>query len=78
MFYRNSCVNANSVDSDQKPGSVVSDLCLHCLPMSNYETTSQVFKYIKSDPAIVNAMNKPCAIARYSCIFSKIVLLSNA
>ena len=44
----------------------------------DYEATSQVFKYIKSDPAIVNAMNKPCVIARYSCIFSKIVLISNA
>ena len=26
--------NANSVDLDQMPHSVASDLCLHCLPMS--------------------------------------------
>ena len=27
--------NANSVDPDQTPRSVASDLGLHCLPMSN-------------------------------------------
>ena len=26
--------NANSVDPDQTPRSAVSDLCLHCLPIS--------------------------------------------
>ena len=30
--------NANSADSDQTPRSAASDLGLHCLPMSLYET----------------------------------------
>ena len=35
MFYRNSYTKtANSVDSDQTPRSVASDLGLHCLPLS--------------------------------------------
>ena len=33
-----SVCNANSVDPDQTPRSAASDLCLHCLPMSFYET----------------------------------------
>ena len=35
-FYRNSKLNTNSVDPDQMPHSVVSDLGLHCLPLSFY------------------------------------------
>ena len=34
MFNRNSVFDANSVDTDQMPHSVASDLGLHCLPMS--------------------------------------------
>ena len=33
IFYRNSCLQ-KSVDPDQTPRSVASDLLLHCLPMS--------------------------------------------
>ena len=33
MFYRNS-YNANSVDPDQMPHFVASDLGLHCLPVT--------------------------------------------
>ena len=39
MFYRNSCVYANSLYPDQTPRSVASDLGPDCLPMSHlYET----------------------------------------
>ena len=34
MFVGISELNTNSVDSDQTPRSVASDLDLHCLPMS--------------------------------------------
>ena len=34
VFYRNFCFKANSVDPDQMPHSAVSDMGLHCLPMS--------------------------------------------
>ena len=34
MFYRNSSINANSVDPDQMPHSEASDLELNCLLMS--------------------------------------------
>ena len=34
MFYRNSCINADSVDPDQMLHSLMSDLGLHCLPIT--------------------------------------------
>ena len=35
-------VNVNSVDPDQKPRSEVSDLGLHCLPMSHFNPSTVV------------------------------------
>ena len=34
IFYKISVLNANSVDPDQMPRTVASDLSLHCLQMS--------------------------------------------
>ena len=42
MFYSNTCSNANSVDPDQTPHSVASDLGLHCLPMSIFKTPGKM------------------------------------
>ena len=38
IFYRNSCITANSVDPDQTTRSVASDLGLYCLPCPYYGT----------------------------------------
>ena len=35
MFIEIPIFNANSIDSDQRPRSAASDLCLHCLQMSH-------------------------------------------
>ena len=58
MFYRNSGINATSVDHDQTPHFAASDQGLHCLPMSllwdaKHKWVKKIKKQIRTDIVLV-------------------------